>query len=288
MSDFHRESDKPLAYNGFSKISGGKIPQDIHIAGMAEITGDVECGGIQISGTLHARGNVISHGNLSNAGIMSIDGSMKALGSFESTGTSTIQGFLECSSSFKTSGLLKCRSGMELHGPAEFNGASRIQNTIRSTANLEFNGVSTLRGDVIAQNLKVWPFDLGLDINPFKKWTQSAIHGNIYVKETVKMQRVRVFGDLFAKTITIGKNSNIEGTVYYVNSVEIDPEVTLKSTPHQISEADFEEKVQKYFSRSMEDVSERKRPQFCPGCGEPLEDPAKFCPFCGINLQEMD
>ncbi|MHA1611070.1 MAG: hypothetical protein ACTSVZ_13925 [Promethearchaeota archaeon] len=286
MVEFHKESETPLSFNGFSKIGGGLISRDIHVAGMAEITNNIECGDIQVSGTLRARGNIISHGNISNAGMLRVDGSVELNGAFESSGTSTILNTFSCHGPLTLSGLLKCRGKVILKAKATFHGSTRIQNDVISNSSIESNGVIAIRGNVAALSLRVWPHDSSLKIKPLKKLTESVIYGDVLVKELGEIKRTRIHGDFCASSVRIGEDSYVNGKIYYVDSIEVDSEVSLLHPPQKIKRAEFEQKINQFFSTDENGVEDIRVPLFCPGCGEPLNEPSKFCQFCGINLRE--
>ncbi|MHA1674362.1 MAG: hypothetical protein ACTSYI_12135 [Promethearchaeota archaeon] len=286
MTEFKIESEIPFSFNGFSKIGGGIIPRNISVAGMAEITNNVECGDIQVSGTLRARGNIISHGKMSNAGVLRVDGSVELHGTFDSSGSSTFRDKFSCYGNLTSSGLLKCRGKVILKAKALFHGATRIQSDVISNSSIESNGVTIVRGNVAAHSLKVWPYEAGLKIKPLKKLTESVIHGNVLVKDLAEIKRTRIYGDLYAFSILIGEDSNVEGTIYYVDSIEVDSNVSLPRPPKQISRGEFEQAIEKYFAAEHEEFEQIREPLFCPGCGQPLDEPSKFCPFCGISLRD--
>ena len=63
-----------LKISGSSTLAGGKIDKIIRISGSGRINGDVECNGINVSGSLKSLGNMVIHGDIKSSGSFKSDG----------------------------------------------------------------------------------------------------------------------------------------------------------------------------------------------------------------------
>ncbi|MFX0029532.1 MAG: hypothetical protein ACFE8B_10000 [Candidatus Hermodarchaeota archaeon] len=223
------EFDEHVSVTGSAKISGGKLNKSLRISGSGGINGDLECNELTSSGTLKGSGNLTVHGDVSSSGSFNIAGFLYGDGSVDFSGSAQIgnlirvQGALVTSGSFKAGHFVTVDEGVELSGSSDINGNLSAQKTIK------IDGTTKIEGNAVAENILLGASEGG------KKKQHYRIHGSVLAKKTVDVNRTLVEGDIKGKDVTIGRGSEIYGTVYYVDKIEIDKKAKLANEPVQIT-----------------------------------------------------
>lgn len=223
------EFDEHISVSGSAKISGGKLNKSIRISGSGGINGDLECNELTSSGTLKGSGNLTVHGEISSAGSLSIAGFLYANGSVDFSGSTQIgnlirvQGALVASGSFKVGHFVTVDEGIELSGSSSINGNLSAEKTIK------IDGSTKIEGNTVAENIL-----LGASEGTRKK-QHFRIRGSILAKNNVDVIRTLVGGDIKGKDVKIGRGSEVYGSVYYVDKIEVDKKAKLANDPIQIT-----------------------------------------------------
>jgi cytoskeletal protein CcmA (bactofilin family) len=63
----------------------------------------------------------------------------------------------------------------------------------------------------------------------------NKVYGNIFASNDVEIINTFVQGDVRGRNVKIGKRTEISGKVYFIDTIKIDPKVTLTHEPIQIS-----------------------------------------------------
>ena len=224
-----QEYDEHISAMGSANISGGKTNKSIRLSGSAKINGDLECNGLTSSGALTGSGNFTSHGDVSSSGSFKIAGFLYGDDNADFSGSTqignlvNIQGSLIASGSFKVGHFVRGEQGIQLSGSSEING------NLSSDKNVRIDGSTYIEGNVVGEDIL-----FGVS-ESMKKKQHYKIHGSILAKNTVNVIRTEVEGDIKGKFVTIGKGSEVQGSVYYVDKIEVDKKAKLESEPTQIA-----------------------------------------------------
>ena len=223
-----KEFEEHVSASGSTKISGGKVNKSLRISGSGIINGDLECNGLTSSGVIKGSGNITVHGDISSSGSFNIAGFLTGeedadfSGSAEIGNVINIQGSLIASGSFKAGHFVRGEQGIKLSGSSEING------NLSSEKNITIDGSTYIEGNVVAQDVL-----FGVSREKIKK-QHYKIHGSILAKNNVDIIKTHVEGDIKGKVVTIGQGSEILGTVYYVDNIEIDKKAKLTNESIQI------------------------------------------------------
>lgn len=222
------EYEEHISVSGSAKISGGKLNKSLRISGSGRINGDLECNELTSSGTLRGSGNLTVHGDASSsgsidiAGFLYVDGSVDFSGSAQVGNLIRVQEALVASGSFKAGHFVTVDEGIELSGSSDINGNLSAQKTIK------IDGTTKIEGNIVAENILLGPSE------GTKKKQHYKIYGGLLAKNTVDVKKALVGGDVKGKEVTIGRGSEIYGTVYYVDKIEIDKKTKLAHESVQI------------------------------------------------------
>jgi cytoskeletal protein CcmA (bactofilin family) len=223
-----KEFEEHVSISGTAKISGGKINKSIRVSGSGKINGDLECNGLTSSGSLKGSGNLSVHGDVSSAGSFNIAGHLYGDESADFSGSTQIgnlvnvQGTLIASGSFKAGHFVRGEQGVILSGSSTING------NLSSEKKVDIDGTTYIEGNVVAEEIFLGPSENK------KRKQHYRIHGSVLAKNIVNVVKTHVEGDVKARDVTIGKGSEVLGTIYYVDNVDIDKKVKISNEPIQI------------------------------------------------------
>ncbi len=131
--------------------------------------------------------------------------------------------------------LAACQGGGE---GIRFSGSSRVQGDVLSQKTIIIDGSATIHGDIKGEDVYIGRERLirvrKLSKHPYK------VYGNIFAENDVDLIGIYVDGDVRGRDVKIGRATEIVGTVYYINSIEIDPKINLANEPVQISVDDIQ------------------------------------------------
>ncbi|MHA2280404.1 MAG: hypothetical protein ACXAC5_06105 [Promethearchaeota archaeon] len=222
-----KEFEEHISISGSAKISGGEINKSIRVSGSGKINGDLECNGLTSSGSLKGSGNLSAHGDVSSAGTFNIAGFLYGDESADFSGSTqignlvNIQGTLIASGTFKSGHFVRGEQGVTLSGSSTING------NLSSEKKIDIDGTTQIEGNVVAEDIFFGPSE------NTKRKQHYRIHGSVLAKNIVNIVKTHVEGDIKGRDITIGKGSEVLGTVYYVDNVDINKKVKLSNEPIQ-------------------------------------------------------
>ncbi|MHA2035206.1 MAG: hypothetical protein ACW972_09180 [Promethearchaeota archaeon] len=228
-----KEFEEHVSASGSANISGGKLEKSIRVSGSGKINGDLECNGLTSSGSLKGSGNLNVHGDISSAGTFNIAGFVYGDEGADFSGSTrignliNIQGTLIVSGSFKAGHFVRGEQGVKLSGSSTING------NLSSEKKIDIDGTTHIEGNVVGEDVFFGPSE------NIKRKQHYRIHGSILAKNNVNIMKTHVESDIKARDVTIGKGSEVLGTVFYINNIDIDKKVKMANEPIQINEEDL-------------------------------------------------
>ncbi|MBY8984577.1 MAG: hypothetical protein KGD65_05910 [Candidatus Lokiarchaeota archaeon] len=222
-----------MKISGSGKLSGGKIDEELYTTGSTRIEGDFECDGFKSSGSFRGSGNLIVHGDIKSSGSFRLEGSINGDGDVGSSGSTRVGGKISILGYFKSSGSLRVGDNIKALEGINFSDSSNIRGNIYSERGILISGSTTVYGNVDGNVI-----DLGVgrvlgSRGAFKHPVK--VYGSVHASKSVNLVRALVEGDVRGKHVIIGKNTEILGKVYYVDTIEKHEKSILNHDPIQIS-----------------------------------------------------
>jgi len=231
-------TEKSMTAAGSTRISGGAVMKDIRIAGSGKIDNDVECNNLKSAGSLKSFGNIIAHGDVGCAGSFKCAGSLhvdkdaKFSGSAKIEEEVIVKGRISASGSFSSGSLTQAERGVK------FSGSSKIHGSLLSQGLVEIAGRTVVEGDLVGEDVLI---NKGKHAHShrWKKLKPSVIDGNVFGTNEVYLGNTSVEGDVKGLRVELGPYSKVEGTIYYVESIEISNKSRIENEPVQIKREDL-------------------------------------------------
>jgi cytoskeletal protein CcmA (bactofilin family) len=275
-------------FSGIDTISQNRIDQDVVISGMAKITDNLECKSMNISGTAKVNGYLVLHGELRNSGMFKAQNNVQVDVEVKSSGTMNVFGEYNVLGNFRSTGVLKARSNIHVQKDAKLTGMSKIFGDFVVGNAFENEGMLKIRGNLFARdvsNNKGFSVDLG----PLNSIAQSTVDGSIVASGNVLLKNIRIHGNVFGRNITLGRNAQVDGVVYYVENISYEQNPNLINQPQQITADKLPENplgTQTAGTQpiSSEHANEGRAPKFCPQCGAQVASPTIYCEHCGFRF----
>ena len=221
-----------MKISGSGRLSGGKIDEELHTSGSTRIDGDFECNGFKSSGSFRGSGNLTVHGDIKSSGSFRLEGSIHGDGDVGSSGSTRIGGELSIKGYCKSSGSLRVGDNIEALEGINFSGSSNVKGNLFSERGILLSGSTTIYGNVNGNVIDIGVGRVLGSRGAFKHPVK--VYGNVFASKSVNLVRTLVEGDVRGRHVIIGKNSEIIGKVFYVESIEISERSTLND-PIQIS-----------------------------------------------------
>jgi len=198
-----------MKVSGSSTLSTGKVDEKVITTGSTKINGDFECEGFRSSGSLKGSGNLTVNGDFRCAGSFRLNGSVNIKGATIIDGELQINGYYSKSGSLKIGKQVKATKGVKI------SGSTNVKGNLISEKDVEIYGSITIDGNIKADNVYI-----GMPVDNLR----------VIIKKTF------VGGDIEGWSVKIENGCHVEGTVYYVNSIEVNPRVKLANKPVQIKD----------------------------------------------------
>lgn len=222
-----------MKISGSGRISEGKINDELIVSGSARIEGDFECNGFKSSGSLKGKGNLTVHGEVKSSGSFRLDGHLNSDGNARFSGSTTVGGVLLVKGVVGSSGSFRIGNKVEGLQGIRFSGSSNVKGDVLSQKTIIIEGSTTINGDIKGEDIYIGRERLlrvrKLFKHPYK------VYGHIFAEKDVDLIGTYVDGDVRGRNVKIGRATEVVGTVYYIDSIEIDPKATLINKPVQIS-----------------------------------------------------
>ncbi len=226
-------SDTSLSTAGSAKISGGNIPKDIKFAGSAKIANDLVCRSLKAAGSLKSEGSITAHGDVKCSGSFSCAGFLQATGNVKFSGSAKVGGEVIVEGKIGASGSFKCGNNLQADQGASFSGSSITKGNLLSQGTVGANGKIVVEGNLVGADVFI---NKNVLTHKLKRKRSSSVEGTVFATDEVDISNTVVEQDVKGKNVTIGAFSEVKGTVYYVNKIDIHKKAILTNEPVQIQE----------------------------------------------------
>ncbi len=219
---------------GSTRITGGEVPKDIRIAGSGKIDSDVICnqfktaGSLKSFGNITARGDVRASGSFKCEGFLQTDKDAKFSGSAKIDKETIVQGRLTAAGSFK------CNENVQAVVGIKFAGSSNIAGNLLSQGTVEIEGKTQIAGNLVGEDVSI---NKGKDsfFLRRKRLSRSEIGKDVFATGDLYIANTNVGGDVKGLNVEIGPFTKVNGTVFYVERIDIDNRAELANEPVKIS-----------------------------------------------------
>ncbi len=222
-----------MKISGSGKLSAGKIDDELSVSGSARIEGDFECNGFRSSGSLKGKGNLTVHGDSKSSGSFRLDGHLRGDGNVRFSGSATIGGSIITKGTVSSSGSLRAGNNVEGLEGIRFSGSSNVQGDVLSEKTIIIEGSTTINGNIKGEDVYLGRERLlggrRLFKHPYK------VYGHIFAENDIELIGTYVDGDVRGRNVKIRRGTEVVGTVYYIDTIDVDPKATLANEPVQIS-----------------------------------------------------
>lgn len=223
-----------MAINGFSRIPGGQMENDIHVNGIASITNPITCNSLVVNGILRSTQDTHILGDLECNGIGKFRQHLQVEQNVRNSGMLKISGQFYTKGKFDLDGTFRCGQDCSALQGIHCSGLLRTKGTLHSEGVIQIHGRLKAFSNVIAEKLLIIPSKTAKFFN-----SSSEIIGDIAVKTGIELEKTVVHGTIQARTIIIKQNCKIYGPIYYVDDIDVDPSAVLTFAPQKISEEAF-------------------------------------------------
>ena len=222
-----------MKISGSGRLSAGKINEELHTSGSTRIDGHFECNGFRSSGSFRGSGNLTVHGDIRSSGSFRLEGSIYGDGDARSSGSSRVGGEISIKGSFGSSGSLRVGDKIEALQGIKFSGSSNVKGDLLSERSINITGSTTIYGDVKGNNVDI---NVGRILGGRRAFKHpSKVYGNVFANYRVNLVRTLVEGDVRGRDVIIGRNTEIIGKVYYIDTIDVNEKCILNHEPVQIS-----------------------------------------------------
>ncbi len=232
------DTQSSMTEEGKTRIEGGTVLKDIRIAGSGKIDSDVECNNLKSAGSLKSYGNIIAHGNVGCAGSFKCEGSIHVDGDATFSGSAKIehqvivQGRISAAGSFTSGDQTQAERGIK------FSGSSKIYGSLLSQGLVDIAGRVQVEGDLVGEDVLINKGRHAFG-HKWKKLKPSIIEGNVFGTGEIFLGNTRVDGDVKGLRVEVGPYSKVEGTIYYVESIEVSNSSKIENEPVKIRREDL-------------------------------------------------
>ena len=229
---------------GSGTIDGGKLEENLVVFGAAHITDDLECNGLKIAGALTGNSSLVVHGQVKISGSFQIGGSLQGDNDMKVSGHASVGDTIQVKGLLKISGSLRSENDIFAIEGVRSVGELRINGSLSSEKEVILEGASRIMGNIQAEDILIGSTWLSLSKRLFGKTSiHYRIEGNLNAKNRVELFRTRVNGNIIGRYIKLNKGSNVKGTIYYLEDIEVHPNAKVVTPPIQIKEEDLEQLI---------------------------------------------
>lgn len=227
-------SDTTLSAAGSAKISGGEIHKDLKFAGSAKILDDIVCRSLKASGSMKSEGSITAHGDVKCSGSFNCGGFLHSMGNAKFSGSAKVGGEVVVEGRIGASGSFKCGSNVQADQGGSFSGSAIVKGNFISKGTVGASGRITVAGNLVGADIFINRHAPNLK---FRRMKKSVIEGTAFATEEIDINNTIVEQDVKGKDVTIGAFSEVNGTVFYVNKIDIHKKAKLARDPVQIQES---------------------------------------------------
>ncbi|MFX1498904.1 MAG: hypothetical protein ACFFBH_15370 [Promethearchaeota archaeon] len=225
-----------MRISGSGTLSEGRINDELNASGSVKLKGNFECEGFHSSGSLRGEGNLIVHGEMDTSGSFRLMGALYGDSNYRSSGTTSIEGEIIVKGELENSGSLRVGNNLEAVQGIRISGSTHVKGGLKSKSLIKITGSSTIHGDVNG-------FDVSLGRKGLTKRSMykhpNKVYGSVYGRDKINLINSLVEKDVKGRNVYIGPKTEVLGTVYYVDSIEVDDNAVLNNEPVQIKEEEL-------------------------------------------------
>jgi predicted acyltransferase (DUF342 family) len=225
-------SDTVASFAGSVTINGGDVDRDIRVAGSAKFSDDIICNNLKAAGSVRSAGNITAHGDVKTSGSFKCEGflhadkDVKVAGSCKIENEAIIGGKIGASGSFSCGGDLQAEKGVRIAG------SSKVEGNMLSQSTVSLAGRTQIEGNLVGEDIGI---NKDVVAHRLKRTRPSIIGGSVFGSKEVILRNTIVEQDVKGVFVEIGPFSEVKGTVYYVDNINVDKKAKLSTEPVQIS-----------------------------------------------------
>lgn len=253
-------TNEPVRVSGSLRADEIKTSEDIRVSGSMRVDGDVECGGCYVSGSGRINGNLLVNGELIVSGSLRVAGDTVTTGPIKISGSALLGGDIKTTGElFKVSGSVRTGGEMLSSNSIKISGGLKtvklVGNEIIISGKISVDEIvgkyvsirsgNSIIGTIEGENIEllakesVSPEIGGLIGNLLKSLLGEQVlkeysreNNEIIVEDWVKGEDVyiegfNILGDIYGRNVVIGPNTIVEGTIYYIEHIDIDPDAEI-------------------------------------------------------------
>ncbi len=236
-----------MKISGKGGIDAGEYNDILSVKGSAKINGDVQCKGLEASGSVKSLGNITAAENVKVSGKISSEGSVDAGGDINFSGSAKFDGAIISKKDISALGKLVCGKNVKCNSlkvKGSFEGSEDIEaEDVSVSGSIKCNGFINAESAKIAFSGKkneisgiggtrIYISFKGLASKVLPTALSAAIATRLRVKESIEGDIVSVSHviapEITGRVVNIGKCCEIE-KVFYTESITIDPDATVKN-----------------------------------------------------------
>lgn len=225
-----------MKISGSGTLSEGRINDELNASGSVKLKGNFECEGFHSSGSLRGEGNLIVHGDIESSGSFRLIGSLYGDNNYRSSGSTSIEGEIIIKGEVENSGSLRVGNNLKAIQGIRISGSTHVKGGLMSKSLIKITGSCTIHGDING-------FDISLGRKGLSKRSiykhPNKVFGSIYGRDNINLINCLVEKDVKGRKVYIGPKTEVLGTVYYVDTIQVDDNAVLKNKPVQIKEEEL-------------------------------------------------
>jgi len=224
-------SDTVASFAGSVTINGGDVDRDIRVAGSAKFSNDIICKNLKAAGSVRSAGNITAHGDVKTSGSFKCDGFLHADNNVNVAGSCKIGNEVIISGKLGASGSFSCRGDLQAEKGIRIAGSAKIEGNMLSQSTVSLAGRAQIEGDLVGEDVGI---NKDIIAHRLRRTKPSVVAGSVFGTKEVILRNTIVEKDVKGLDVEIGPFSEIKGTVYYVDKINIDEKAKLAANPVKI------------------------------------------------------
>ncbi|NPD87129.1 MAG: hypothetical protein HGN29_00290 [Asgard group archaeon] len=232
-----KEKETKIKVMGSVRIAGGKIEKFVKSSGSAKIEGNLECHGFKSRGSTRGNGAIISQGSVKNSGSFSIAGSLQGTENARFFGSASIGEKIDLKGKLKAFGSIKSGNSIETGSNIMIFGSASTGGDILTESDVKVKGSVSVSGNIFANNVTLGK-KRGWNIFAIKQGSNRPykISGSIISKNRVNLRGTIVKNDVKGRDVHIRKYSDVQGQIYYQDSIKVHRKAKTNREPIKLNE----------------------------------------------------
>ena len=220
-----------MKVSGSQTLTEGTINEILVTSGSTRINGNLECQEFKSSGLVKGSGSLSVRGDFQCSGTFKLAGSLNVEGDARSSGTTIIDGEMIIKGEYKKSGTLRTGKQVDVLEGIKVSGLTNIKGNLLTEKYVTLRGNTTIDGNIKADSIFIGSTK---DFRPIKH--PYKVRGNLVAEDEVDIIKTYVSGDVMGRHVRIGRGTEVKGTVYYIDTIEVNPKAILEKKPIQIKD----------------------------------------------------